>query len=271
MPNINRKWIFFYYFCVKFGPMIEKFHKMEIFTLEDANKIIESKEYTMKVLRDYVSRGLLIKIRRNLYAVTNLATKHIAVSKYKIGSAITPSAYIAYHSALEYYGLANQVFYDLFICSDSRFNNFEFDGITYMYVKSPIATGVETPIMSKGIKITSLERTVIDCINRIEYCGGSEELLHCLKMVLFLDENKLLEILESYNNMTLYKKAGFVLDFFKDNLKLSDMFFDECKKKNTTGSKLLTSYESCPNYNSEWKIYYPSVFNEIDFNKYGSL
>ena len=64
--------------------------------------------------------------------------------------------------------------------------------------------------MSGNVKVTTLERTVIDCIDRIDRSGGTEELLQSIRSVQYLDENRLLEILEDYNKATLYKKTGFV-------------------------------------------------------------
>ena len=151
---------------------LDKFHELKIFTLEDAARIVKSKTYAMTILRGYIEDALVVKIRRNLYAVTNLATKHIEANRYEVASSLTPTAYVAYHSALEFYGMANQVFNTMYVASESRFNSFEFDGLSYIYAKSQTDIGIETPIMSYGIRVTSLERTVIDCIDRIDRCGG---------------------------------------------------------------------------------------------------
>lgn len=244
---------------------LEKFHELKIFTLEDAARIVKSKTYAMTILRGYIEDALVVKIRRNLYAVTNLATKHIEANRYEVASALTPTAYISYHSALEFYGMANQVFNTMYVASDSRFNNFDFDGLSYIYARSPISVGIETPIMSYGIRITSLERTIIDCIDRIDRCGGSEEMLQCFGMIMHVSEVKLMEVLSSYDKATLYKKAGFVLSKFKSRFNLSDAFFQTCKEMANVGSKMLTSYEDCTEYDKEWNISYPDTFNSFDY------
>lgn len=244
---------------------LDKFHELKIFTLDDAARIVKSKTYAMTILKGYIEESLVVKIRRNLYGVTNLATKHIEANRYEVASALTPTAYITYHSALEFYGMANQVFNTMYVASESRFNSFEFDGLSYIYAKSPTDIGIETPIMSYGIRITTIERTVIDCIDRIDRCGGSEEMLQCFGMIMHISEAKLLEALASYDKATLYKKAGFVLSRFRDRFNLRDDFFEICKERANVGSKVLTSYEDCTEYDREWNISYPDTFDSFDY------
>lgn len=244
---------------------LDKFHELKIFTLDDAARIVKSKTYAMTILRGYIEESLVVKIRRNLYGVTNLATKHIEANRYEVASALTPTAYISYHSALEFYGMTNQVFNTMYVASESRFNSFEFDGLSYIYAKSQTDIGIETPIMSYGIRVTSLERTVIDCIDRIDRCGGSEEMLQCFGMIMHISEAKLMEVLASYDKATLYKKAGFILSRFRGRFNLSDDFFQICRERANVGSKVLTSYEDCTEYDREWNLSYPDTFNSFDY------
>ncbi len=240
-----------------------KLHNLKLFTLEEAANVLGKKGAASELLRNYVDKGLVCKVRRNLYGVTNPATGHILADWSEIGSSITPSSYISYHSALEYYGLANQMFYDVYVSSESRFNDFEFDGRTYRYCGSGSEKGITTPLMSGNVKVTTLERTVIDCIDRIDRSGGTEELLQSIRSVQYLDENRLLEILEDYNKATLYKKTGFVLEHYGDRLRLSKDFFDCCREKDNVGSKLLASSEACTKFDSKWRIYYPEIFYDL--------
>ncbi|MEG0107282.1 MAG: hypothetical protein RR705_00310 [Lachnospiraceae bacterium] len=39
---------------------------------------------------------------------------------------ITESAYISHHTAIEYHGMPDQVFYDVYVSSKTRFHDFEF-------------------------------------------------------------------------------------------------------------------------------------------------
>ena len=166
-------------------------------------------------------------------------------------------SFVAYHSALEYYGIANQVFNNVIVGSTKRFSQFEFDGIEYECKVVKNFTQIND-ITSEKIKISSLERTIIDCIDKIELAGGIEELLNALNQIRILDEAKLLEVLESYKEIYLYQKTGYILEQFKDELSLSDDFFEWCHNSLTNQTKyfLHDDYKDIA-YNSKWKLMAP--------------
>ena len=45
--------------------------------------------------------------------------------------------------AIEYYGMSDQVYYDVYVSSATRFREFEFDGYTYKYIHAKTQDGVE--------------------------------------------------------------------------------------------------------------------------------
>ena len=118
-------------------------------------------------------------------------------------------------------------------------------------------------MMSGKVRVTTLERTVIDCIDRIDRSGGTEELLQSIRAIQYLDEKQLSAILADYDKATLYKKAGFVLEHYRNQLHLSKEFFEKCSNKNNIGSKVLTSAEDCQRFNNKWRIYVPEIFFDI--------
>ena len=78
---------------------LEDFHKMKLFRLQDAVKIIGNEKSAKDLLRNYKKQQLICQIRRNFYTVTDLATKQAIPTKFEIGSNITPSSYISYNRA----------------------------------------------------------------------------------------------------------------------------------------------------------------------------
>ena len=47
------------------------------------------------------------KVRNNLYALVDPSINDIYSTKFEVASKISESSFICYHSALEYYGIAN--------------------------------------------------------------------------------------------------------------------------------------------------------------------
>ena len=111
------------------------------------------------------------------------------------------------------------------------------------------------PKHSEGIKVTVLERTVIDSIRDLGKAGGLEELLNCISMIVLLDENLLVSFLDMYNINFLYQKTGFILGLYKDELKLSDSFIGYCKSKIGNSSRYLTDDSEV--YDHEWRLVIP--------------
>lgn len=236
---------------------IEKLHSLKLFELKDVTALTGKTRSAQELLRNYAKRELVVQIRRNLYSVTDLATKATMANKFEIGSHISPSSYISYHSALEYHGIAHQLFFNLYVSSYSRFNDFAFEDIHYYYCKSNLSEGIETPSMDSKVKVTNIERTVIDCLDRIDRAGGFEEFIHSLAMLTYLNETKLLDYLEVYNKAFLYKKTGFVLDFFRNELKLTTGFINLCHQKGAAHVKHLTDVHESDTFYKEWNIYAP--------------
>jgi predicted transcriptional regulator of viral defense system len=58
--------------------------------------------------------------------------------------------------------------------------------------------------MGMFVRVTSAERTLAECLDRPEYCGGFEEAIRCISSLPFVDE----ELLKAYLN--LRGEGGFV-------------------------------------------------------------
>lgn len=203
-----------------------------------------------------VRSGKVVKIRNGLYAqIDNFGVP--LTTKFEIASKINDESFVSHHSALEYYGVANQVFNTLTVGSKRKFNDFSFDDVDYTRQAVKDYTQV-IYIVTAGVRVATLERAVVDCIDNIDLGGGIDELLNALEQIRVLDENKLAEILQAYNKVILYQKVGFILEQYKDKYMLSDKFFDDCKSHLTNQIKYFLNDEySDIVYNSDWQLMAP--------------
>ena len=207
------------------------------------------------IIFDYLRSGIIERVRRDLYVAVDLQSGLPVVNRYVIGSNIIGNAYITHHSALAYHGFHNQESYHVYVATDNHFVTFEFENIEYSHVKPKIAEGVLT---ENRVRVTDWERTILDCLNESDKSGGLEELLHAIRLIPTLNESKLLRYLELYDKKFLYQKAGFVLTYFKEDLNLSDYFFDTCKHK-LSGSKRYFQKDIVAkvHYDADWGLYVP--------------
>jgi len=201
--------------------------ELQCFTRADVERITGNAETANSLLTSYQKKGYIESVKRNLYVAVSMETNQAVPNRYRIASHITDGAYISHHSAFEYYGCANQVFYEVYVSGDKRFEQFEYDDVVYRHIAPRISVGVEEK--PDGVRITDMERTMLDSINDFEKIAGLEELLCCLEVIPRINEEKLLEYLERYGKQFLYQKAGYVLNHLKNELKLSDRFFEVCE------------------------------------------
>ena len=143
-----------------------------------------------------------------------------------------------------------------------------FDGRWYHCIKNQRDFGI---LLQKTIRVTDLERSVLDNIKDFDKIGGLEELLRCLEMITVLDESRLIEYLEKYKNQFLVQKTGYLLSFYPQ-LKLSNAFFDYCKKNMGKSSRYLYHdlKEEKNIFLKEWNLCIPEDIMEF-LNEGGEL
>ncbi|MBU3159869.1 hypothetical protein KPL37_08905 [Clostridium frigoris] len=232
--------------------------KLPTFTIEDVKQLTKTQKAAYILLNVLIEKGLIEKIRRNLYSAVNLITNKVVASKYQIACGTNDNVYISHHTALEYDGVANKIKNIVYISSNKRFRDFEFEGLYYKYILSKTSCGIITPSNDEGIRVTDMERTIIDSIKDFEKIGGLKELMNCLLKIDFLDEEKLRTYLEAYNIQMVYQKTGFLLSKYNDRLQLSRSFFDFCKGNIGKSKRYLSGDAKVGgNYDSDWRLVVP--------------
>jgi predicted transcriptional regulator of viral defense system len=238
----------------------ERLLEMGCFTRNDLCALTGNFDTAGTLLKNYQKKGYLRQVRRNLYVAINLADRQPAVSKFRIAGSITPSACASHHTAFEYYGCANQVSYQVEVSSETPFAPFSFDGNTYACFVSRIKDGVTAE--PSGVRVTDVERTVLDGINDFEKVMGLEELLRCLELLPAVKEDKLLAYLPAYGKRFLYQKTGYILQHFRREWNLSKGFFRECAAHIGKSTRYL-SISGDGTYNREWRLVVPADLMKI--------
>jgi len=202
------------------------------------------------------------KIRKGLYGLVNPINEDLYANKFEIGCAISETAYLSYHSAIEYYGYSNQGYNELLVESVTEFNDFEFQGTRYICKLVKKLDDVQITYDEK-YKVTSLEKTVVDCINNMNLAGGLQELLFFLSQCPKLDEKKLITHICVINKRILYKKCGYLLDIYKENLGLTNHFFVLLSKFIVLDPEYFDNAKHEDNYlDKKWYLIVPKNINK---------
>ncbi len=237
----------------------KKLVALRCFTHKDMVRIAGSESAAVWQIKNYLQKGYIERVRRDLYAVISMETGQAIPNRYQIASHVTDDACVSHHSAFEFYGYGNQVFYDVYFATEKRVRPFSYDGVNYYALVHRGNAGVNAGVIETdtGVRVTSLERTVIDSIADFEKIGGLEELLRCLLLIPSLDPNKLLGALELYGRSQLYQKAGYILEALKDELSLPEYFFTECEKRSSASKTYLFEKQGDFVLHSRWKLFAP--------------
>lgn len=234
-----------------------------IFTGKDIAELTKNIKTTESFLSRFLKNGYIKRIKHNCYVVMDIINDVPICNKYEIATKLDDSNYIAYHSALEYYGYNNQVFNELIYCGKKRINDFTFENISYHYVRTKCNLQIQTNY--DGVRVTSLERTIIDCINQMNLAGGIEEIYRAFDSIHNINEQKLIEVLDFYNKKILYQRTGFILETFKQNFNISETTLDYIHSKIGSSKCYLTSSKKIKNtlFNKKWNICIPKYVYTI--------
>ncbi len=241
--------------------LYKKLVGIRCFTREDLIRLTGSESAAAWYIGSYLKKGYIERIKHNLYAVISLETNSPIPTRYQIASHITDDSCVSHHSAFEYYGYANQVFHDMYVSTGKRVRPFSYDGINYYFVASKGKEGVAEH--GDDVRVTSLERTVIDSIADFEKAGGIEELLHCISMIPSLSSDKLLGSLEMYGYGSLYQKTGYLLHNFREEMDIPEAFFVECEKHISESKAYFSEDRKGFVFYKRWNLYAPENLRAV--------
>ena len=235
----------------------EQLLRMGCFTWDELCDLAGSRSAANSLAQSYLKKGYIKSVRRGLYVAVNLADGEPAASPYRIAGKITPAAYVSHHAAFAYHGCANQVSNRVEVSSETPFAPFVFNGTEFVYLASRLAHGVAT--QADGVRVTDIERTVLDNIGDFEKIMGLEELLRCLEMVPVLREDKLLVYLKAYDKQVLYQKTGYLLEQLRAQWGLTDDFFAQCAANIGKSKRYLFTPTGAEDmeYNRAWRLVVP--------------
>lgn len=232
-----------------------------LFTFDDVLQEGLSEKGAFSALFALKKKGKIIRLRKGLYATINPISSGLYASRYEIGSAIHPRGVIAYRSAMQYYGFGHQLSQTVQVIVPVRYQDEEIEGTTYRFFLGDSDAMTADLFGNAPLRITELERTVIDCLDRPDLVGGVEELWNILSLVKYLNEGKVIAYLALVNRRFLYKKAGFIFEKLAVS-GLSANFYELCLKKMSKRHDDIRDqkYERKGN-SSRWNLTYPAYMD----------
>ena len=217
-----------------------------VFTLDELDRFLSARgsgnpNTRKSLLTYYRKQGRIIPIRRGLYATVPVGCdpRSSLVDPYLVAAKLTPDAMLAYHTALEFHGKAYSVHMRLHYMSASKSIPLTFQG--HEFIRAP----VPPPLAAKGeemygvirrnrsgvdLRVTSLERTLVDVLDRPDLTGSWEEIWRSLESVEFFDIDQVITYVLLLENATTAAKVGFFLEQHKDVLMVEDVHLETLQR-----------------------------------------
>jgi len=240
-----------------------------------ASNIIGPSAERKYIYRKYVTRlietGKLQPIRKGIYAVLSpLETpeKH-ETDKLLIASKIRKDYYLGYHTALEYYGSAYSAFNEAYICVQpkNRFASFNFGRFMFtpVFTQDTTSQVTEKPYNQGILRVSTKERTFIECLDRVEYAGGWEECIKSLAELGGVDLEKTVTLTIQKAKQSLTRKTGYFLELLREISPfyehLKDGLLEKLKNQVKGAPQYLIRGES-GKLDTRWRLYIPEGFED---------
>jgi len=190
-----------------------------IFNTEDVKTIVDGAG--KRTIYNLVKKKWILKLKRGLYTVVPLdigvkGADSFAMHNFVIGSKLVEPYYIGYWSALNYYGFSDQIPSTTFIATTKAKKGFEVLQTTCLFVQvteRKFFGTTEIEIEGERVKISDKNKTITDCLDRPEYCGGIDEIA---RSIFFsreeIDFKKARAYAVRMGNLTILKRLGYLLE-----------------------------------------------------------
>lgn len=179
-----------------------------------------------------VKQGVFVRLEK-LGAPSHAPPDFIALA-----SRMAPDAAVAYHTALEAHGFAQSLFERLTFITWTKAKPVSFQGRRFV----PVRPRAVLFTANKGeqwierleragieVRVTSVERTVVDVLDRLDLAGGVEEVWRSLQSVPALDLESLEHYVAALGNSLLTAKVGFYLESRREELAVPERLLDRLR------------------------------------------
>lgn len=249
-------------------PLVRYVETAPLFTLEDLRRRYGNRRDD-RLISDLVYRlKRQGRIRAVAAGVYTGALSSVPFNRFALPAKLRPDAVIAFHSALEFAGVVNQVFQVTFYMSRRPRRDVVYDRSTFHRVAFStrlLQTKraeflVETH--EAGIRATTRERSLVDCLVSLEYSGGLEEMDRCLAMFPSFDFEAALEYLRLLHRPWLYSRLGYLLDRHAAKLYFLPKYRDRFLRRVSRGVVYLEKKEPGQHWVPTWNLMVPWALAE---------
>lgn len=238
------------------------------FVAEHVESGRRSRQTSASVLKQHVAAGNLLHVRRGLYATVprGVEPEDLQVDPYLLACKSTGDAVVAYHAALQFHGKAYSVWRRFHYLTQGRLRTFAFRDLEFVPVQAPAAVrslrdlggGIqEKPHAGGLVRVTTLERTLVDVLDAPHRCGGWEEVWRSLQMVEFFDLDAVIHYTTKLRSALTAARVGFFLEQHRVQLMVEDLHLEALRALAPSQPRYLDARRESGKLVSGWNLVVP--------------
>jgi predicted transcriptional regulator of viral defense system len=256
---------------------LEFFEKHPVFTREEFCKFMISRGTTnshtqQATLSYHLKKKHIVRIQQSFYAKIPLLARNnfesYSIDPYLIAGRIRRDAVLAYQSAFDFHGVSYSLHHQYLFMTRQPVRAFEFRGEKYISLPFPKVLReqhqenfevITLERQGMDIQVTSIERTIVDVLDRPKHAGGWEEIWRSAEHIPILNLNKVLEYANLLNNATTIAKLGFFLEQFQQKFDVNESILKSLEARKPGGMHYLERGKREPGtLLSRWNLVVPN-------------
>jgi predicted transcriptional regulator of viral defense system len=215
-----------------------------VFTIEELRKYFSHPDggrEASDILMRNKRMGRIGVVKTGLYYVVRPGSTEATtqVDPFLLTAKLSNDAVLAFHTALDVLGFGHSIFNSYYYYSHRfrpavRFRNEHFRCVSIpetLQKKSSALFGTEK-IERSGVKVvvTGKERTLVDVLERPQFCGGFEEMYRSLEKMPYIQPELILEYLSLRRQKNLFARVGFFLEQHREQLHIEESFLQQIER-----------------------------------------
>lgn len=254
----------------------EFFAQYPVFTHDEFKKCLTAQGTTnpltqQAILAYHLKKHHIIRIRRCFFAsvpsFSRVSASTFSVDPYLIAGRITNDAVLAYHTALDFHGVSYSTYQQFTFLSQTKIRPFTFQQASYHCLPFPQSllnnSDFDVHIVNReglDIKVTGLERTIVDALDRPDYAGGWEEIWRSAAHIPLLNIDKMIEYAFLLANATTIAKLGFFLEQHQQQFVIDKQQLNVLQEKKPRGTHYLERTKRKPGkLMKRWNLVVPTA------------
>jgi predicted transcriptional regulator of viral defense system len=226
-------------------------NKKEIFTFQDAQKILQSSNSSVKnILYNLNNKNCIQRIEKGKYLLVPAKAgydKKWTEEPWIIIPHLIKEYYVGFWTAMNYWGMTEQIPNTFFVVTTKRKRKLKFGYQKFQFVRFPRSKffGYTEEVRGKTkFNISTREKTIIDGLMHPEYSGGVSEVAKAIwNSRKELNWKLLYEMARKTKKSVILRRLGYLITILeiKDD---TNSIIDLIKKESFKGYRFLDSTES---------------------------